>query len=71
MRPLAYVDLLNQPEDRVGSASALTNFSYVLITAVATVVATLDWPSLILGLGVITVATLLGVLALYFWGQRK
>ena len=71
VRPLAYVDLLNQPEDRVGSASALTNFSYVLITAVATVVATLDWPSLILGLGVITVATLLGVLALYFWGQRK
>lgn len=69
IRPLAYVDLLNQPEDRVGSASSLANFSYVIITAVATVVATLDWPSLIMGLGVITLATFAVALALYFWGQ--
>lgn len=71
IRPLAYVDLLDQPEDKVGSASSLVNFSYVLITAVATVVATMDWPSLIFGLAVITIGTLLCVLALYWWGQRE
>ncbi len=71
IRPLAYVDLLNQPDDRVGSASSLTNFSYALITAIATVVATLDWSSLIGGLGVITVATTVCVVLLYVWGYRR
>lgn len=71
VRPLAYVDLLDQPEDRVGSASSLANFSYVIITAVSTIVATLDWPSLIFGLGVITVATVVFAVALYVWGQRE
>lgn len=70
IRPLAYVDLLDQPEDCIGSASALANFSYVIITAVATVVATLDWPSLVFGLGVIILATMVFVLTLYVWGQR-
>lgn len=70
IRPLSYVELLDQPEDRVGSASALVNFSYVLITAVATVVATLEWPTLVFGLGVITAATVAIMAALYFWGQR-
>ena len=70
IRPLSYVELLDQPEDRVGSASALVNFSYVLITAVATVVATLDWPTLVFGLGVITAATAAIMIALYAWGQR-
>lgn len=37
----------------------------------ATVVATLDWPSLILGLGVITLATFAIALILYFWGQAR
>lgn len=71
IRPLTYVDLLDQPEDKVGSASALVNFSYVLITAVATVVATLEWSSLIWGLGVITAVSLLCVVVLYWWGQRE
>ena len=71
VRPLAYVDLLNQPPSRVGSASALANFSYTLITAVATVVATLEWPSLIVGLGIISLVTAAFVLALYLWGQRE
>ena len=71
VRPLAYVDLLNQPPSRVGSASALANFSYTLITAVATVVATLEWPSLIVGLGIISLVTAVFVLVLYLWGQRE
>lgn len=70
IRPLSYVELLDQPEDRVGSASALVNFSYVLITAVATVVATLEWLTLVFGLGVITAATAAIMVALYAWGQR-
>ena len=68
-RPLCFVVLLDQPEDRVGSASALANFSYVLITALATVVATMDWPSLILSLGVITVVSTVVSAVFFLWNH--
>ena len=68
IRPLAFVVLLDQPEDRVGSASSLANFTYIIITAIATVIATLDWPNLVFGVGVITLATFAVSVALYAWG---
>lgn len=70
VRPLSYVELLDQPQDRVGSASSLVNFSYSIITAVATVVATLEWPTLVFGLGAVSAATALLMVVLYAWGQR-
>ena len=71
IRPLAFVVLLDQPHDRVGSASALANFAYTFITALATVIATLDWPNLVFGLAVITLATFVLCVLLYWWGLRE
>lgn len=70
VRPMAFVELLDQPDDRVGAASAFANFSYGIMTAVATVLATLEWPTFIFGLIVITGACGAVMIALYAVGLR-
>ena len=57
VRPLAFVELLDQPPHRVGAASSAANLSYTVITSVATVLATLPWPTFITGLWALTLAT--------------
>lgn len=64
-RPAAYMVLLDQEPDVVGTASAIGNFSYGVITAVATVAAALPWPSFMLGLVVLTAFSAAGSFALY------
>ena len=71
IRPLSYVVLLDQPNDRVGAASSFSHFSYNVFTAVATVIATLPWwPDYIFGLAVITVVSTLAMAAAYGAGLR-
>ena len=57
IRPAAYVELLEQPSILVGTASAVSNFAYHVVTALATVAATLSWQTLLFGLGVLTAVT--------------
>lgn len=71
VRPMAFVVLLDQPEDRVGTASSFANFCYGILTSVATVLATFEWPTLILGLAVITCGTAAVMAALHVWGNAK
>lgn len=70
IRPLSYVVLLDQPNDRVGAASSFSHFSYNLFTAIATAVATLPWSNFVLGLAVITLASALAMAASYAAGLR-
>ena len=65
IRPGAYIELLDQPPTLVGTASALSSFSYCIVTALITVVATMPWPTFLFGLVCITAftAALLAVLA--------
>ena len=69
-RPAAYLVLLDQPPDVVGTASAFGNFSYGVITAFATIAATFPWPSFTFGLGVLTVCSGIVAAALYAIGHR-
>ena len=57
VRPAAYVELLDQPPALVGTASALSSFAYGAITALATVAATLPWPTFLFGLDAVSVGT--------------
>lgn len=70
IRPMSYVVLLDQPNDRVGAASSFSHFSYNAFTAVATVVATLPWANFVLGLAVITGASAAAMTAAYAVGLR-
>lgn len=71
IRPLSYVVLLDQPNDRVGAASSFSHFSYNVFTAVATVIATLPWwPNYIVGLAVITIVSTLAMVVAYGVGLR-
>ncbi|MGI6045287.1 MAG: MFS transporter [Eggerthellaceae bacterium] len=47
VRPLAYVELLDQPKHRIGAASSFSNFSYSVMSSIATVIATLPWTNFI------------------------
>lgn len=70
IRPMSYVVLLDQPNDRVGAASSFSHFSYNLFTAVATAVATLPWRNFVFGLAVITLAATLAMAASFAAGLR-
>lgn len=71
VRPMAFVVLLDQPADRVGSASAFSNFAYSMITSVATVLATLQWPTFVMAVAVMTGAAAVVMTGLYAFGLRK
>ena len=69
-RPAAYLVLLDQPSEVVGTASAIGNFSYGVITAFATIAATLPWASFMFGLVVLVLASALGSLVLFAVGHN-
>ena len=69
-RPAAYMVLLDQPPDVVGTASAFGNFTYGVVTAFATVAATFPWPSFMFGLVVLTACSGVIAAALYAIGHR-
>mgnify|MGYP002603765882 FL=1 len=71
IRPHAFVVLLDQPPDQVGSASAFANFVYTMLGAAGTVVMTLPWTSYVGGLAIVMGACSIIMLALYTWGLRK
>lgn len=71
VRPMAFVVLLDQPSNRVGAASSFSNFSYALLTSVATVIATMRWPTFILGIAVLAGACALIMAVLYVKGLRN
>ena len=68
-RPAAYLVLLDQPSEVVGTASAIGNFSYGVITALATVAAALPWPTFMFGLAALVIASAVGALVLYLIGR--
>ena len=70
VRPMAYVVLLDQPPRLVGAASSFTNFLYNVITALATVLATLPWASYVTGLAVLGACSVALIVVLYLWGVR-
>ena len=69
-RPAAYLVLLDQPPNVVGTASAFGNFSYGVITALATVAAAFPWPTFTFGLVVLTACSGAVAAALYAIGHR-
>lgn len=71
VRPMAFVVLLDQPEDRVGAASSFSNFAYSILTSVGTVLATISWPTFILGIIVLTAGSAIIMTALYLWGAKE
>ena len=68
---MAFVVLLDQPDDRVGAASSFSNFSYSILTSVATVLATLPWTNFVVGIVVLTGGAAVVKAGLYAWGLRK
>lgn len=71
IRPHAFVILLDQPPEQVGSASAIANFMYTVLGAVGTVVMTLPWTSYVGGLAIVMGASSLLMLLFYVVGLRK
>ncbi|MEI3230940.1 MAG: hypothetical protein V8S24_06620 [Gordonibacter pamelaeae] len=71
VRPMAFVVLLDQPPDRVGAAPSFSNFSYSILTSVATVMATLPWPNFVVGIAALTAGAAVVMVGLYPWGLRK
>ena len=69
-RPAAFLVLLDQPSNVVGTASAFGNFSYGVITALATVAAAFPWPTFTFGLVVLTACSGAVAAALYAIGHR-
>ena len=69
-RPAAFLVLLDQPSNVVGTASAFGNFSYGVITALATVAAAFPWPTFTFGLVVLTACSGAVAAALYAIGYR-
>ncbi len=70
VRPMSYVVLLDQPDNRVGAASSFANCIYSVFTSVATVLATLPWGNFITGVGVLAGASMVLMAGLYLWGMR-
>ncbi len=56
IRPMAFVELLNQPEELAGTASSTVNFSYWIFFAIATAASTLPWPNFVIGLAILSIA---------------
>lgn len=71
IRPHAFVVLLDQPPEQVGSASAIVNFMYTVLGAIGTVVMTLPWASYVGGLAIVMGTCSILMLALFCWGLRK
>lgn len=71
VRPMSYVVLLDQPDNRVGAASSFANCIYSVFTSVATVLATLPWSNFVTGVAVLAGASMVLMIALYLWGMRK
>ncbi|MGN0302279.1 MAG: MFS transporter [Anaerotardibacter sp.] len=70
IRPLSFVELLDQPDHLTGTASSLSNFFYSFVTSFATVFATFEfWPNYLLGICVIIFACL--IISLGFFAWRK
>lgn len=69
-RPAAFLVLLDQPSNVVGTASTIGNFSYGVITALATVAAAFPWPTFTFGLVVLTACSGAVAAALYAIGHR-
>ena len=69
-RPAAFLVLLDKPSNVVGTASAIGNFSYGVITALATVAAAFPWPTFTFGLVVLTACSGAVAAALYAIGHR-
>ena len=70
VRPMAFVVLLDQPDEHVGAASSFANFAYSMITSFGTVLATLPWPNFVFGLGALTAGSTVVMAGLYAWGLR-
>lgn len=70
VRPMAFVVLLDQPDEHVGAASSFSNFSYSIMTSIGTVLATLPWPNFVLGLAVLTGGAAIVSAGLFAWGLR-
>lgn len=71
VRPMSYMVLLDQPDNRVGAASSFANCIYSVFTSVATVLATLPWSNFVTGVGVLAGASMVLMAVLYLWGMRK
>lgn len=71
VRPMSYVVLLDQPDNRVGAASSFANCIYSVFTSVATVLATLPWSNFVTGVAVLAGASMVLMAVLYLWGMRK
>lgn len=71
VRPMSYVVLLDQPDNRVGAASSFANCIYSVFTSVATVLATLPWSNFVTGVAVLAGASVVLMIVLYLWGMRK
>lgn len=71
VRPMAFVVLLDQPSNRIGAASSFANFSYALLTSLATVIATLHWPTFVFGIAALAGACALIMTVLYATGLRN
>ena len=71
VRPMAFVVLLDQPDEHVGAASSFSNFAYSIITSLGTVLATLPWPNFVFGLAVLTAGSTVAMAGLYAWGLHR
>ncbi len=71
IRPHAFVVLLDQPPEQVGSASAIVNFMYTVFGAIGTVVMTLPWASYVDGLAIVMGACSVLMLLFYAVGLRR
>lgn len=59
LRPFSMNILLLQNEDNAGAASSLANFSYMAVGCVGMAIAVLPWPNFIVGLGIVTVGSMI------------
>lgn len=71
IRPHAFVVLLDQPPERVGSASALANFIYSVLGSVGTVVMTLPWATYVSGLAIVMIFCSVLMLGFFALGMRR
>lgn len=70
-RPLAFVELLQQDNEYVSTASSLANFVYGIATVLGSALATAPWPSYSFGIAALTALTCACMAFLYMWGLRK
>lgn len=72
VRPMGFVVLLDQPQEKVGSASTAANFLYSVMMSVGTVLGTLDaWPNYIFGVTVLTALSCVVMTLLFTCGVRQ